>query len=177
VTTQAPPLNNDNKYVPNAGQKPVPNYNDPGNAPATLGAPQDDEETIRRPTTQRPTPPARLNGLTDESEEQLAAFGDEEFAAPQKVDTASAIDDGDDMPRRQARKPPRDLFRHDNQGYKWLRGLAVRDPQGNGWRLQYSDNPAGGDRFDGTLTLVGSDKIDNLRDDDTRQEMHVTTLP
>jgi hypothetical protein len=45
--------------------------------------------------------------------------------------------------------------------------VAVRDPQGNGWRVQYSDDTASGDRFDGTLTLVGNDKIDNLREDDT----------
>ena len=172
VTTEAPPLNNDNKYVPSggsgagAGQKMVPNYKDPGNAPATLGAPLDDDETIRRPTSQRTPPPGRLNGLTDESEEALAAFGDEEFEAPRRIDTASAIDDGDDMPR-QARKPPRDLFRHDQQGYTWLRGVAVRDPQGNGWRMQYSDTPAAGDRFGGMLTLVGNEKIDNLQDDET----------
>lgn len=171
VTTQAPPLNNDNKYVPNAGQKPVPNYKDPGNAPATLGAPLDDEESIRRPTSQRSSAPAGLGSLTDESEEHLAAFGDDEFAAPQRIDpasaTAAAIDDGDDMPPRQVRKPPRDLFRHDAQGYTWLRGVVVRDPQGNGWRLQYGDESITNDRFDGMLTLVGNDKIDNLREDDT----------
>jgi hypothetical protein len=167
MTTEAPPLNNDNKYVPNPGQKPVPDYREPGNPPATLGAPLDDEESIRRPTSQRDTPPARLNALTDDSEDHMASFGEEQFAAPQRIDTASAIDDGDDMPRRQTRKPPRDLFRHDPQGYRWLRGVAVRDPQGNGWRLQYNDDAGASDHFGGMLTLVGSEKLDNLRDDDT----------
>jgi hypothetical protein len=165
VTTEGPPLKNN--YMPSNGQNNVPNPREPGAPPATLGTPDNElgEETIRRPTSSLQKPPARLSGLTDDSEETLAAFGDEGFAPPREIEATGGVDDGDDMPRTAKKQRP-NPYKYDKQGYTWLRGTVSRD-QGGRWRLKYSEDALeNDDPYGGALQLVGDDKIETLIEDD-----------
>lgn len=165
ITTETPPLKNN--VNPPKGQGSVPNPREPGSGPPTsLGTPDnEEEETIRRSTSRREKPPARIDGLTDESEEQLEAFGTESFTPPRVIESASAIDEGDEMPRVTKRLRPIP-YKYDAKGYTWLRGTVSRDPSGEGWRLRYSQNPLDDDKFGGSFLLVVDEKIDELLEDD-----------
>jgi hypothetical protein len=147
------------------GQKSVPNYKDTGTIPRNLGTPSnDDEETIRRSTSSREQPASRLDGFGDDSDEPLAAFGNDEFSAPQPIKRTAAIDEG--QPRN-VRRPTRGLFQCDRDDYTYLRGIVSRDPQGKGWLLKYSDDPTDGDMYHGILKIVDHERIDLLREGDT----------
>lgn len=166
-TVESPPLKN--KYAPANGPGNVPNPREAGGPPASLGTPlnEDGQDTIRHNTGSLDRTPARLSGL-DETDETLAALGDDNFAKP--IESASGIDDGDEIPRR-ARKPGAgsnrpNPYKYDKEGYTWLRGTVSRD-EGGRWRLRYSDNAlAEDDKYGGTLELVGDEKIERLIEDE-----------
>lgn len=165
ITTETPSA--PNKYQPAQGLNSVPNPREPGSAPATLGTPNDElgEETIRRGTSNRTPPPAKFSGLTDESEEMLSALGDEDFHTPKSIRSASAIDDGDDMPSAATKKRP-NPYKYDREGHSWLRGTVSRDKEGR-WRLRYSENALDDDDpYGGALEIVGDEKIEQLLEDD-----------
>lgn len=166
VTGESPSLKNDNKYAPAQGNNPVPPPRDPGGVPGGLGTPSDEsEETIRRGTSRLDRQPGQLDTLTDESEETRETLGDEEFARPKVLQPAAAIGDGDEMPRV-ARKPRPNPYSRDPD-YKWLRGTVVRESNGNGWRLKYSNNPLDEeDRYGGSLLIVGHEEIEYLLDNE-----------
>ncbi len=166
ITGEAPGLKNN--YAPTKGQNNVPNPREAGAPPSSLGTPaNEEEETIRRNgTSSLERPPARLSGLTDESEETLAAFGDDEFVSPKQIESAGAVDDGDSISRKD-RKPRRNPYKYDKRGYTWLRGTISRDAKVGGWRLRYSEDAlAEDDTYGGSFMLVGDDKIETLIEDD-----------
>jgi len=158
------PLKSEGGGATGAGQKPVPDYRDPVTTPRNLGTPKDDEEpTLRKPTSRRGSGPARLEGFPDDPGEDLSRADDEQFTPP--IETASAVVIEDAAPSNRRRATP-GLFRH-AEDHSFLRGIVEREPQGKGWRLRYSDDPTDGDPYGGTLKLVGHKKIDGLDADDT----------
>jgi hypothetical protein len=171
ITTDNPPLNNNRP--PSRGQNNVPQPREPG----SLGAPDnEDDQTIRRGTGAREIPPSRLNGL-DESEEIKDSLGSEGFLSPKQlnrsndIEETAAIDDADELPlvtqRPAPSRPIPNPYYFDKQGYALMQGKVMRDPQGGGWRLRYTENPTQ-DTYGGSLLLVGNeDEIDTLMDDDT----------
>lgn len=138
--------------------KPVPNYENK-RSPATLGTPLDDsQDNFKNPTSSfNPSNGVRLSAITDDSEENLAGFGDEGFAKPVPiVNVASSTS-------RPSRVSP---YRKDRNGYSWLRGIVTFDETEQKWRLTYNPDPTANDPYHGNFVLVGDEQLDNLLPDD-----------
>jgi hypothetical protein len=152
-----------------SSQKPVPKYPDAGSPPSSLGSPltDDDADEIKRPSGGRDTTGtsgASVDTITDESAETLAAFGEEEFARPEPLQTTAGTAQEDGLGRPPASRPS--PYKYDREAYKWLRGTVARDAQSNSWRITYSRNPLDDDPYGGSLTLVDDQSLDNLVDGD-----------
>jgi hypothetical protein len=147
--------------APTNNQKSVPVYKDP-NGIQGLGTPDDqDNPSIRRPTSNRVTPSVGL-GIDDEPENANDPF-EQEFVTPERIQPASATLDADDLPPTGRRGP--NPYKHDTEGYTWLMGTLVAEPQGKGWRLRYSADPLEDD-YGGSFWLIGNDQIELLKPTD-----------
>ncbi|MSR58326.1 MAG: hypothetical protein EXS05_11730 [Planctomycetaceae bacterium] len=106
------------------------------------------------------------NGL--ERSQAIASTRRDDLAPSKRIaefETRELTDESEEVLADVARKAgPNPYKRHES--YAWLMGRVARDPQGRGWRLRYSDDPADGDRYDGSLLIVGDEKIEQLLDDD-----------
>lgn len=159
-----------------AGQKEVPVYNDPtsvkspakpgrGDIPNNLGASEDESEILKPASRPQKNGPSRLQGVPDDPDVGLSGQDETDFAQPREVEQASAAEEIEEAPRA-SRRSTRGLFKR-GEDYEFLRGVALRDPKGKGWRLKYSDDPTDGDQYGGTLALVGGRNLDQLQNDDT----------
>jgi hypothetical protein len=144
------------------GGVPDPRFSSPGNPPTTLGAPDDDE--INRGSSKNEPPGKRIDA-GDDGDESLSSLDEEQFASPTPYRPASATSD-DVGTRRSAAKPRPSPYLKDPKGYAWLRGVVARDPKTKTWRITYSRDPLDDDPYGGTLTLVESNLLDTLMDDD-----------
>jgi hypothetical protein len=150
------------------GQKAVPTYPDAGAAPASLGAPaseDDDADSIRKGRSSNDGGAKRTDDSGDEPEASLSSLDDEHYLSPTPYRAASATSD-DPAVRRPLSKPRSSPYKKDPAGYKWLRGVVVRDPKSKSWRITYSRNPLDNDPYGGSLTLVDDESLDTLMDDD-----------
>ena len=152
---------------PTKGQNAVPRYNDPGKVPSSLGAQGSDEEaldSINRQGSQNESP-RRMDDADEEPEQALSSVEDDQFLKPTPFRSASASSDDVDAPRPPAkfRKSP---YKKDPDGYAWLRGVVVRDPESDAWRITYSRDPLDSDPYNGSITLVDDTLLDTLLDDD-----------
>lgn len=157
-------------YQPTPGAKDpslIPRYPDAGagSTPSHLGTPLDNEDSdvIRRPTTSKQQGGARLDGLSEDAPDTLNAFGEEGFASPMPMRTASGETDSE---IRTAARPKRTPYKFDRNGYTWLRGVVTRDEQNNAWRLTYSSDPRDDRRLGGSVTLQDDNELDVLNDGD-----------
>jgi hypothetical protein len=156
-----------NRAQPAKGNVPDPRYSSPGNPPTTLGAPASDDEeidSIRRGTSNNEAPGKRIDA-GDDGDESLSSLDDERFSSPTPYRPASATSD-DLGARRSAAKPRPSPYLKDPKGFAWLRGVVARDPKTRTWRITYSRDPLDDDPYGGTLTLVDSDLLVTLMDDD-----------
>jgi hypothetical protein len=155
-----------NRAQPAKGNVPDPRYSSPGTPPTTLGAPASDDEeidSIRRGTGSNDSPRKQIDAGDDD--ESLSSLDEEKFASPTPYRPASATSD-DLGARRSAAKPRPSPYLKDPKGYAWLRGVVARDPKTRTWRITYSRDPLDDDPYGGTLTLVESNLLDTLMDDD-----------
>jgi hypothetical protein len=151
-----------NRAQPAKGSVPDPRYSSPGSPPTTLGAPDDDE--INRGSSKNESPGKRIDA-GDDGDESLSSLDEEKFASPTPYRPASATSDDLGAPRSAARPRPSPYLK-DPRGYAWLRGVVARDPKTRTWRITYSRDPLDDDPYGGTLTLVESNLLDTLMDDD-----------
>jgi hypothetical protein len=147
-------------FAPNGGERPVPSYNDPtrpdGSVPpsdlggSVLTDPNTDQ--IRKPSGANSTPASpNTSGLTDPSNERIAALGDESIRLPNDLQPASNVDlqpTPDNMPNP---------YDHDRAGYKWLRGIVNYDPADRVWRVTY--DRSGRDAYGGSFGLLPDERF------------------
>ncbi len=165
------PIQNQPPAGGSANQRLVPRYQDPNNGPATLGSPSSnltDPEAdeiprggLKKPLGMNSPSGVHLDNITDDSEENLAAFGDEKFADPVPFRPASSTTTIDEPTRQIARSAP-NPYSHDDKGYTWLRGKVDYDERDKAWHITYSPQPLGQDTYGGTLTLMDDEKLDAL---------------
>ena len=108
---------------------------------------------------------ARLGGITDDSEDNLAVYGEEAFKNPVPVYSASASQTINDPMQQTVQSRP-NPYAFDSKGYSWLRGVVGMDPQDKSWYIEYNPDPSHQDTYSGKLTLVGSDSLETLLADD-----------
>ena len=147
-------------------QRLVPGYRDPNGGPNSLGSPltdPDDEDFKpgKKPVGMRTPSGVHLDSITDDSEENLSAFGDEKFADPVPFRPASSTTTIDEATRQTAHSIP-NPYSHDTKGYTWLRGKVDYDERDKAWHITYSQQPLGQDTYGGSLTLMDDEKLDAL---------------
>lgn len=163
--TEAPPYNPQQPSSPPPNSQPlrdpkrVPDPIEAGSGgnPAHLGNPLDDDaDEIKRPTgsTRRNGP--NMDALTDDSDDALSAFGDENFTEP--VRHASSTSHTETQLTRSGPNP----YAYDRRGYSWLRGVVDFDESDRSWRITYNATPVEGDAYGGTLTLMHDEMLDTL---------------
>lgn len=143
----------------------VPNPRDPGSPPASLGKPDDGADDFKNSTSMRTPAGARIDSIADDSEENLAALGDEAFSQPMPLRSVSANSDIDG-PTRQTARPVPSPYLHDREGHTWLRGIVQYDEFGQSWRIVYSRDTADSDAYGGSLTMTEHPNLDKLRDNE-----------
>lgn len=145
---------------PMAGGAPklVPDYPDsPGGQSATGGT----DEFPRRAGSPNSSG-AQLDSSIDDSEENVATLGDDQFAPPIPVRTASASNPIAAEPAAPGTKPAPSPYLYDRKTYKWLRGVVDYDDQHKSWRITFNPDPAGSEPYGGNLTLVNDEQLDTL---------------
>lgn len=153
--------------TPPAGSATVPKYPDAGSPPSTLGKPADDGlDDFKNTTGLRSPSGARIDTITDDSEENLAKLGGETFAGPMPLRSVAA-DSEIDGPMRQTVQSVPSPYLHDREHHSWLRGVAQYDEFSESWRIVYSRDTADDDKYGGSLTLAGHPDLDKLRDLET----------
>jgi hypothetical protein len=144
-----------------------PKYPDAGAPGATLGKPADDGLDDFKNTTGSLGPSgARIDTITDDSEENLARLGDEAFASPMPLRSVAA-DELADGPLRQTVQSVPSPYLYDHDRHSWLRGVAHYDEFSESWRIVYSRDTADEDDYGGSLTMTGHPDLDKLRDNET----------
>jgi hypothetical protein len=153
--------------TPPKGSATVPKYPDAGAPGATLGKPADDGLDDFKNTTGSLGPSgARIDTITDDSEENLARLGDEAFASPMPLRSVAA-DELADGPLRQTVQSVPSPYLYDHDRHSWLRGVAHYDEFSESWRIVYSRDTADEDDYGGSLTMTGHPDLDKLRDNET----------
>ena len=158
-STAQPPgnLQQPNQYLPQGTPAAQPKI-----VPDPLG---DDDDLPQKPVGANQSGGVHLGTITDDSEDNLAQFGEEAFAKPIQVRSASAsITHGGPAMRNASARP--NPYKHDTGKYTWLRGVVGYDDQEGVWHVQYSDSPQQGDIYGGSLTMVPDGSLDKLIPDD-----------
>lgn len=157
-TTQPPAgdIKQPNRYLPQQGT--------PSSTPKRVPDPLDDEDDLpKKPVGARESSGAHLGSITDDSEDNATAFGEENFAKPVPVRSASSTTTHGSAAHQAARPNP---YGFDAKKYSWLRGIVEQDSSDGTWRIRYNADPQRGDMYGGTLALVNDQKLDALIDND-----------
>jgi hypothetical protein len=156
-----------------ADSKLVPNYNEPANnggaaPPSSLGRPGglDEDEGFPNPNTDKPVglrqvPDLQLGALLDDSAERVAEMGEESFARPVPIQTASSSVAVEEFGHQTSRARP-NPYHYDHEGYTWLRGVVDYSERDRRWHLTYHPEAADSDDFGGRITLLDHDHLDSL---------------
>lgn len=155
-----------NRGQPSKDQNAVPKYKDPSAAPKSLGTPdaeldEGDPLDSKRGSSSLQKPAKASDDSGDDLDNSFSSSDDENFVSP--VAFRQAAGNADD---RQSRRPAASPYKKDPKGYSWLRGVVARDPKTNSWRITYDVDPPPSDPYKGSLTLVKSDQLDMLLDNE-----------
>lgn len=91
--------------------------------------------------------------------------GNDRFQKPVSFQPVSSVErDTADTAMTVSNRP--NPYKHDRNGYAWLRGVVDYDEQDQAWHLIYALNPDPTDPYGGDVTLVDSAELDALRNED-----------
>ena len=156
-----PQVGEDGFYKPqirregDAGNKSVPNYEDPAFEDQSSSA------TDSKPKVEETPVPPKGNTAIKEEANPFGQTSAERFEAPIMLTPASSI--------RQASAAVPDRpnpYDYDAKNFSWLRGTISYDQQEHAWNLIYNLTPNSSDPYGGSITLKDDPRLDTMAEDD-----------